>query len=182
VKTFFRAGPPPVVITFGSAMKVGSTLYKTMIDACVGMNQRALVLTAFRDQLPIPLPPTILHQNYIPLSQVLPHASCLVHHGGIGTISQGFRAGVPQLITPLAHDQFDNADRVVDLQAGLSIPAGKLTTKNAADALQKLLNTPKYRQNAHLLSQKSIEENCYQHCIEMLEQLASRRASTRFHI
>lgn len=182
VKAFFRAGLPPVVITFGSAMKVGGTLYKTMIDACIAMNQRALVLTAFGDQLPVSLPPTILHQNYIPLSQVLPHASCLVHHGGIGTISQGFRAGVPQLITPLAHDQFDNADRVIELQAGLSIPAGKLTVKNAGDALQKLLSTPKYRQQAHLLSQKSIEENCYQHCIEMLEQVASRRASTKFHI
>jgi rhamnosyltransferase subunit B len=182
VKDFFRAGPPPVVITFGSAMKLGNKLYQTMIDACVSQQQRVLVLTAFRQQLPNPLPANAMHQNYIPLSQVLPHASCLVHHGGIGTTAQGFRAGIPQLITPLAHDQFDNGERVKNLKAGLMVPASKLTAKSAGDALRQLLSDMDYRQHAHQLSRQCIEENCYARCCEMLEQISSRRASTRFHM
>jgi UDP:flavonoid glycosyltransferase YjiC (YdhE family) len=35
-----------------------------------------------------------------------------VSHGGIGTLSQALAAGIPQLVMPLAFDQFDNAVRL----------------------------------------------------------------------
>ncbi|MCI0358401.1 MAG: hypothetical protein L0211_07960, partial [Planctomycetaceae bacterium] len=41
-----------------------------------------------------------------------------VHHGGIGTSAQAMAAGVPQLIMALAHDQYDNADRIQRLGIG----------------------------------------------------------------
>ena len=54
----------------------------------------------------------------MPFSQLLPHASALVHHGGIGSCAQAFAAGIPQLIMPMAYDQLDNATRVQQLGAG----------------------------------------------------------------
>jgi len=39
----------------------------------------------------------------------------LVHHGGIGTSAQALTAGIPQLVVPFAHDQFDNAARLMRL-------------------------------------------------------------------
>ncbi len=50
---------------------------------------------------------------------LVPRLAALVHHGGIGTTAQAMRAGVPQLITPFAHDQFDNAARVERLGSHL---------------------------------------------------------------
>lgn len=44
--------------------------------------------------------------------------AALVHHGGIGTTAQALAAGIPQLVMPLAHDQFDNAARVKRLGVG----------------------------------------------------------------
>ena len=49
---------------------------------------------------------------YVPLRALLPRCAALVHHGGIGTTAEALRAGVPQVIVPLAYDQFDNAARV----------------------------------------------------------------------
>ncbi|HMO36698.1 MAG TPA: glycosyltransferase, partial [Gemmatales bacterium] len=182
VKHFLKQGEPPVIMTFGSAMKHGQGLYRTVISACQELNLRALILTPFRDQLPATLPESALHQNYIPLSQVLPYASCLVHHGGIGTTAQALRAGIPQLITPLAHDQFDNAERVMRLDAGLALPASRLTPKNAATLLSKLLMKEKFQQAAKHLSNRMQNENSFAECCTILEQFASRRSSTRFHI
>jgi rhamnosyltransferase subunit B len=65
--------------------------------------------------------PHILTRSYVPLSRLLPRARALVHHGGIGTASQAFAAGIPQLLTPFAHDQFDNAARVERLGCGLQM-------------------------------------------------------------
>jgi rhamnosyltransferase subunit B len=50
--------------------------------------------------------------GYVPLGQWLPLCRGIIHHGGIGTTSRAIAAGVPQMIRPLAFDQFDNAERV----------------------------------------------------------------------
>ncbi|MGN4046961.1 glycosyltransferase, partial [Burkholderia gladioli] len=42
---------------------------------------------------------------------------------GIGTASLAYEAGIPQLVMPSAHDQFDNAQRVADSGCGLRLDA-----------------------------------------------------------
>lgn len=68
----------------------------------------------------------ILARPFAPLSRLLPYAKALVHHGRIGTASQAFAAATPQLITPFAHDQFDNAARVERLGADFKLTAPEL--------------------------------------------------------
>src|SRR5262249_31774015 len=75
------------------------------------LGRRAVVLTPHREQVPAPLPAGALWLPYVPLAALLPRAAALVHHGGIGTTAEALRAGVPQVIVPLAYDQFDNAAR-----------------------------------------------------------------------
>jgi len=75
--------------------------------ACQLSGHRAIFLTRYPEQLPPSLPKEVKHFSYIPLSQLLPHAAVLIHHGNIGTCSQALRAGIPQIIQPLAFDQFD---------------------------------------------------------------------------
>jgi UDP:flavonoid glycosyltransferase YjiC (YdhE family) len=66
----------------------------------------------------------------------------LVHHGGIGTMSQALAAGIPQLLTPFGFDQFDNADRAQRLGVAKWIPALKLTPDAATEHLRHLLESP----------------------------------------
>ncbi len=54
----------------------------------------------------------------MPFGKLLPHCAAIVHHGGIGTTSQALLAGIPQVIRPLAYDQFDNASRVESIGCG----------------------------------------------------------------
>jgi len=61
--------------------------------------------------------------EFADLSCLLPHALLVVHHGGIGTIAQSLRAGIPQLVRPLAFDQADNARRIARLKAGAFLSA-----------------------------------------------------------
>ncbi len=41
-------------------------------------------------------------EEFVPFGKLLKHASVFIHHGGIGTMSQGFRAGVPQMVMAMA--------------------------------------------------------------------------------
>ena len=66
-------------------------------------------------------------------------AAAVVHQGGVGTTAQALRAGVPQLVMPFAHDQFDNAERVRRLGCGRILRRIRLAERSLACELEALL-------------------------------------------
>ena len=60
----------------------------------------------------------------------------------VGIRTQSLAAGVPQVIMPMAHDQFDNAARIEHLGVGASIPRKRFTAGRAARVLGRLLASP----------------------------------------
>lgn len=54
-----------------------------------------------------------------PHDWLLPKCMCLVHHGGAGTVQSALRAGCPQVVTPIWHDQFESAQRVEEMRLGI---------------------------------------------------------------
>lgn len=141
VQQFLRKDDPPLVFTPGSANIHGKRFFQNAIEACQLLHRRGVLLTNFPEQLPDMLPSTIAHFDYVPLDQLLPQAALFVHHGGIGSTSQAMLAGIPQLLMPMAHDQFDNAARVRKLQLGSSLATEPRSGRPLADAIQQLLNS-----------------------------------------
>jgi len=142
VERFLSAGPAPVVFTPGSAMLHGQEFFATALAACQRLGLRAIFATNHPEQLPRDLPPTVLPVAYAPFSRLLPRAAALVHHGGIGTLSQALAAGIPQLVMPMAHDQPDNAHRLVRLGVARRLYPKKFTPQNVAAALRELRADP----------------------------------------
>jgi rhamnosyltransferase subunit B len=139
---FLAAGSPPLVFTPGSANVQGQDFFRAAVDACERLGRRGLLLTRFPEQLPAPLPPAVRHFAFIPFSQVLPQAAALVHHGGIGTSAQALAAGVPQVVMPLAHDQFDNAERLRRLGVSRTLLPRRFRGPALAQTLDELLSAP----------------------------------------
>jgi len=115
---FLAEGEPPYIFTAGSVNMHAHHFFRVAAEVCVASKRRGILIAKFAEQIPANLPPTVRHFEYVPFSQVLPRAAAFVHHGGIGTTAQSFAAGVPQLVMPLAHDQFDNAMRIRKLGCG----------------------------------------------------------------
>ena len=126
LERFLEDGPPPVVATFGSANTSARALFAAALGACGGLGRRLVLLTRYPEQVPQPLPPWAHLTTWAPLARVLPRAAALVHHGGIGTSAEGLAAGVPQLVTPLAFDQPDNAVRLRRLGVGAWVEPARL--------------------------------------------------------
>jgi rhamnosyltransferase subunit B len=139
LQAFLAAGERPVVFTPGSANVQASRFFAVATEAVKRIDCRAVFVTREPKQVPLNLPVSILTVEYAPFSTLLKHASVFVHHGGIGTMSQAFAAGVPQFIMHMAHDQPDNADRVEQLGAGTGLSVRQFTPKRVADELKRLL-------------------------------------------
>jgi UDP:flavonoid glycosyltransferase YjiC (YdhE family) len=171
LEQFLNDGEPPIVFTPGSAMYHGHEFFIASVEACKRLNRRGLLLTKHVDQIPPNLPPTIRHFSYAPFSQVLPHAAALVHHGGIGTSAQALAAGCRQLVTPFAHDQFDNANRLVRLGVARSIVAAKYTAKAATRELSLLLVDARATEQCQLFADRLKNDDAISRTCDLIEQL-----------
>jgi rhamnosyltransferase subunit B len=142
LEAFLEAGTPPVVVSPGSANRHATPFFTAAAEALARLGRRGLFLTGYPEQLPPGLPATIHCRRYAPFSAVLPRSAALVHHGGIGTAAQGFAAGVPQLVMPMAFDQPDNAFRATRLGVARWLSPAHFTTERVTAALGQLLDDP----------------------------------------
>jgi rhamnosyltransferase subunit B len=140
VVEFIDAGRPPLVFTPGSANVYGGDFFEAAADACKRLGHRGLLLTRFPDQVPASLPDGVRHVDFVPFRWLLKRSALLVHHGGIGSMSQALAAGVPQVIMPMAHDQFDNAAKVERLGVGRSLPTKRFRGPALAEMICGLLD------------------------------------------
>jgi UDP:flavonoid glycosyltransferase YjiC (YdhE family) len=165
------AGDPPVAFTAGSAMVHAREFFAASVDACVRLKRRGLLLTRFAEQLPRDIPPSIKHVDYAPFGPLLPRCAAVVHHGGIGTTAQSLRAGVPQLVMPMAHDQFDNAARVRRLGVGLSIGRRGYRTANVTRVVHELVDSPDYSIKARKVATRFVGVEALAHAADLVEDL-----------
>ena len=156
---FLDEGPPPIVFTLGSsAVWVARDFYRDSLTAAQALGRRALLLVGPPRNMPATLPDGVAAFEYAPYSEVLPRACAMVHQGGVGTTGQGMRSGKPVLILPHAHDQFDNAARVVRLGSGRVLPRPRYNAESAIRELRALLDNPTYAASAATVGETVREE------------------------
>ncbi|MBL8825655.1 MAG: glycosyltransferase, partial [Planctomycetaceae bacterium] len=137
---FVESGSRPLVFTPGSANVFGHEFFQAAVEACQKLGRRGVLLTRFPEQLPRALPDNVRHFGFVPFRWLLPRADLLVHHGGIGSLSQALAAGVPQVIMPLGFDQFDNIARVEELGVGTGLPPKRFRGERLAQVIRSLLD------------------------------------------
>ncbi len=149
---FLDTGAPPLVFSLGSAaVHAGERFLQESLAATRQLGARAVLLAgspAMRQRLPRILPPGVLATDAAPHRLLFPHASVVVHHGGIGTSAEALRAGRGMLVVPHGFDQFDNAARLQALGVAEVLPAPRYRAAGAAQRLQSLLDEPRYRRRA----------------------------------
>jgi rhamnosyltransferase subunit B len=175
---FINAGDAPIVFTPGSANLHAHEFFASAVEACRRLGMRGVLMSRHRDHVPPNLPSTVAHFEYAPFSQLFTHAAAVVHHGGIGTSAQGLAAGARQLVTPMSHDQPDNAARLMRLGVARSLPQRHLTTKKLVGALDWLLSDREYGIRAHWVSQWFKGQQPLRETAELLEGLGKRVGAT----
>ena len=159
LKQFLDEGEPPIVFTLGSAaVMTPDRFYEESIQAVKTLNRRAVLLMG-KNSPPENLPKNIYATDYIPYSQIFPHACAIVHQGGIGTTAQALRSGHPTLIMPYSHDQPDNAARVKRLGTSLTISRKQYYSSRVVTQLRQLLDNPTYISKAKEISKIVRAEN-----------------------
>jgi MGT family glycosyltransferase len=91
----------------------------------------------------IDAPDNIEAIRYADHDQLLPQTDAVVTHGGMGMTLRTLAHGKPLLLLPLGRDQQFNARRVVELGAGIRLPA-EASPAEISHALHELLGQPRF--------------------------------------
>lgn len=170
---FLDAGPPPIVFTLGcSAAMVGEGFFETSVAVAERLGHRAVLIVG-RDarNLPAPLPDGVIAQEYAPFSDLFPRAAAIVHPAGVGTTGLAMRAGRTSLVVPYAHDQPDNAARLVRMGLARSVPRHRYTTTRVAAELRQLLDDSGYARRASDAGELVRQEDGVRTACDALEEL-----------
>jgi UDP:flavonoid glycosyltransferase YjiC (YdhE family) len=126
----------PILIggTTGHIPRAG--YYEAAIEGALGHGVPVVVMASDPALVPTALRAQVHWFPWLPYRDVMPHVSCAVHHGGIGTIARAVAAGVPQVILAFGFDRPDNAARLARGGLATRLPAALWTARHVHDAIR----------------------------------------------
>jgi sterol 3beta-glucosyltransferase len=161
---FFKAGPPPIYIGFGS-MPLGRAKEAASVlrEALRLTGQRAIIARgwgAWDEDAFSTLGAQAYQIDAAPHRKLFPLVAGVVHHGGAGTTAACLRAGRPALVTPLMLDQFFFGNLVARHGAGPApLPVAKWRADSLAARLKELTDTPSFTSRARDISAQMAKED-----------------------
>lgn len=114
-----------------------------------------------------------LARTPLALQLVLPSCQAVIHQGGAGSMMTALAAGVAQVVVPLIGDQHLNAERLVAIGAGRSLPEGSGGPRQVRRLVAELLSGAPERQRAAELADQIRAMPAPSQVVPVLERLCS---------
>lgn len=134
------ATEPLVVVSFSTSYQAQVPAVQRVVDALADLAVRVVVTAGPSVPASAVLPrANTTVTGFVPHERLLPHASLVVSHGGLGTVMAALSHGVPMLCVPMGRNQFFNASRVQALGAGTTISSDSEADR-IAEAVGALLD------------------------------------------
>ena len=151
LERFLAAGPPPMVVTFGTGVAHVAQRFQAALDMVQRTPWRAVFVSRFEANIPAAARdhPRVHVVAEVDFAALLPRCAVIVHHGGIGTAAQAVRAQIPQVIVPIAYDQPDNGSRLQALGLARMLAGRRLDAPalgQAVDAAIRRVDTARLQE------------------------------------
>lgn len=144
-----RLVDPVLYASLGTVFDGGPKLLRTFSNALAPLGGTVIVSTGNTDPAELgALPGNVIARRSVPQLQVLERAALFVTHGGMNSVNEAMRAGVPTLLVPQGADQPLVAQRVVELGAGLALDKDEATGETVNSLARRLLGEPLFREAA----------------------------------
>jgi MGT family glycosyltransferase len=166
---------PLVAVGFSTTFQNHGAVMQNVIDALAPLPVRVLVtLGGSIKPGELRAAENCVLVESAPHSVVMQEAAFVVTHGGHGTVMRALLSRAPMLVIPHGRDQNDNAVRVTERGAGLSVMPNA-TVREIREACSRLLIMPSFKTAATRLGDQVDEEARNSNVVEELEAAATAR-------
>lgn len=173
LERFVRAGDPPIAIGMGSMVdERPKELADLVLTALERTGRRAVLLSGWGGIGPAELPPNVYLADSVPYDWLFPRVSAAVHHGGLGSIAEALRAGIPSVCVPYYAEQFFWGPRLEQLGASPPVvPRSQLTAARLAESIDVALSDPAMRRRVRRLGAELAAEDGVGAAVDSFERL-----------
>ena len=166
---FLLKNPKPIVFTSGTAVFDTENIFTVGRSVCESLGIPGVFVGGDKEFAKEFVSDLCIYIEYADFDQLFPEASLIVHHGGIGTLSQAIRAGVPQLIRPLSFDQPDNAQRIKKLGLGDYILPKKFKVKRVIKIIKKIFKSQTIKEKTIFFSHVTKKNSAIEYTCDLIE-------------
>ena len=173
---FLSSKKENVLVTFGSMpFETRFDLQQTLQTLSKKLNVNVLIVKGwgFENVRSYNESDSVKFIETAPFDKLIPKVSAVVFHGGIGTMAECLRAGVPFLPCPVIYpmgDQYFWGKRAYELGCSpLPIPLKKLTEESLIQKVSELLTSEFYKNNSARIASQLMSENGVKNTIRIVE-------------
>ena len=173
---WYRLDPARTLIyaSLGTLQHSKEKLFLCFAEACTGFPNVQLVLAG----CDIPkLPGDPISVAWAPQAQLIERASLVLTHGGLNTVLDALRFGVPIIAVPITYEQPAIAARAAWSGVGRSIPLKRLTAPRLRSQIREILNNPAYYTQARNMATACKNAGGVERAAIVIEELADRSRS-----
>ncbi|MFE0171791.1 macrolide family glycosyltransferase [Streptomyces sp. NPDC059002] len=150
-----RAHPerPLVLVSLGTIHNGDLSFYQRCVDAFADAACDVVMAVGSQvdaDRL-VGVPSHMEIRRHVPQLHVLREADLFVTHAGMGSVMEALSFGVPMVTVPQMAEQRANADRVVELGAGVLLHRDEVSAKSLRAAADAVLGDPGFAQRAGVM-------------------------------
>ena len=186
ITNFLSSKKESVLVTFGSMpFETQFDLQKSLHALSQRLNVNVLVVKGwgFENVLTFNESDSVKMIVSAPFDRLIPKVSAVVFHGGIGTMAECLRAGVPFLACPVIYpmgDQYFWGKRAHAVGCSpLPIPLKKLTEESLVRKVSELLSSEVYKNNSRQIANQLKAEDGLRNTIRIVEsQIAQRKLNS----
>ncbi|MFD5466997.1 macrolide family glycosyltransferase [Kitasatospora sp. NPDC127059] len=134
-----------LLVSLGSAFTHQPAFYRACLEAFGDLPGWHVVLQVGKatDQAELgPIPANVEVHPWVPQLAVLQQADAFITHAGMGGCSEGLYCGLPMVAVPQAADQFENADRLVELGVARRVDTDQASATALRSAVLELTSDP----------------------------------------
>ncbi|MFD7526489.1 macrolide family glycosyltransferase [Streptomyces sp. NPDC059849] len=166
-----------LLVSLGSAFTKQPEFYRRCLAAYGDLPGWHVVLQIGKYTDPAELgdiPGNVEVHSWVPQLGILEQADAFVTHAGMGGSSEGLFTGVPMIAVPQAADQFNNADRLVELGVARRIDTEQATAEALRTALTELVADPEVARRSARLRSEARAEGGTPRAADLIEELLRR--------
>jgi MGT family glycosyltransferase len=151
-------GRPLVYVSLGTIWNERADFYRLCIEAFAATDYQVLIVTGVNvDPLLLPNPPENVHlRSHVDQIAVLERAAAFISHGGMSSLTEAMKAGVPLVLFPQANDQFALSEAMVRRGRAILLSPRDLSAQSLRAAIHKVVHDSK------------LQLECRRCCDEML--------------
>jgi len=173
---------PLIYVFFGMAnQKSTAPLLTKIIAASKGQSWKVIISLGESGKEKVgplvkQLSPNIFICGYVNQLELLKRTQLVVTHGGVNTIAEALKKGVPLLVIPQGAGNYENAQRVVEAKAGLRLNFYRASCETIRSAISQILENEAFKINAGKVAADFSKTDGGKVSAELILELIKRRS------